>query len=135
MIFSGLLFYSRLCDFTISLAFKNSVRHGVLQNNLLQTLACVYLQFCFFVISNKFCSKDHKAFHQQTCEGVVSLISHVSFFPYKWYPQDCYCLVPSGSALLQRNENIALLKAQKAKLQHQDSRLQNWLTFCFILLS
>lgn len=54
--FFGLLFYSRLCDFTISLAFKNSVRQGVLQNHLLYIGLWESLVL-FFVISKKFVFK------------------------------------------------------------------------------
>lgn len=52
-------------------------------------------------------------------------------------PQDCCCLLLSGSALLQGNENIALIKAQKAKTVASGFKVTELVSFlvCFAELN
>lgn len=70
----------------------------------------------FFVTSKKFLFKRLRSISSLVLWGSCLFNLSRFLFPSKWYPQHCCCLVFSGSALLQRNENSALLKAQKAKL-------------------
>lgn len=74
-------FSASYSGFTISFTFKNYARQESFQINLLWILTCGNLQFFLLLLfQGSSCSKVHEAFYHWTCEGVVSLISHVSFF-------------------------------------------------------
>lgn len=95
------------------------------------------LQFCFLLFQRSSCSEDYEAFHHWSCEGVVSLISHVSFFPTSGIHRPAVVLCSLDQHFLQRNGNIALLKTQKAKTVASGFKVTELVNFlvCFAELN